>query len=282
MITRKFKFCSWNIQGFNSRQLGNKFEDKEFLECFLDIDFVGLTETHMHTEVLEKMNIPGFIRLHFLNEKKNTKSNNAPGGVAVFVKEDLENFFELVKTDNKDVIWVRMKREKTGEDKDVYIVTCYLNPSKSAAADRKTTKLAEEIIYFQQKGEIFILGDLNAKTGNIDDGITPDKTDELFDLVLDDPPPKRNSEDDSVNARGNELLDTCRSLDLNIVNGRKTGDPFGKFTCFKWNGNSVVDYLITSSSVFKKKQFLNWENFYYGYLTIVPFILQQNFVALCL
>ena len=89
-----------------------------------------------------------------------------------------------------------MKREKTGEDKDVYIATCYLHPSKSAATDRKINKLAEEIISFQQKGEIFILGDLNAKTGNIDDGITPDKTDELFDLVLDDPPPKRNSEDD--------------------------------------------------------------------------------------
>ena len=156
------------------------------------------------------------------------------------------------------------EKEKTGEDKDVYIATCYLNPSKSAAADSKITKLAEEIISFQQKGEIFILGDLNAKTGNIDDGIIPDKTDELFDLVLDDPPPKRNSEDDSVNARGNELLDTCRSLDRNIVNGRKTGDPFGKLTCFKWNGNSVVDYLITSSSVFKNissfevGEFLPW------------------------
>ena len=44
----------------------------------------------------------------------------------------------------------------------------------------------------------------------------------------------------------------CKSLDLNIVNGRKTGDPFGSYTCFKWNGNSVVDYLITSPPVFQK------------------------------
>ena len=56
----------------------------------------------------------------------------------------------------------------------------------------------------------------------------------------------------------------CKSLDLNIVNGRKTGDLFGKYTCLKWNGNSVVDYLLTSSSIFqnvssfKVGQFLPW------------------------
>ena len=32
--------------------------------------------------------------------------------------------------------------------------------------------------------------------------------------------------------------------------GRKTGDPFGNFTCFKWNGNSVLDYVISSDSIF--------------------------------
>ena len=44
----------------------------------------------------------------------------------------------------------------------------------------------------------------------------------------------------------------CKSLDLNVVNGRKTGDPFGDFTCMKYNGNSVVDYLITSPCIFEK------------------------------
>ena len=228
------------------------------------MDFIGLTETHMHAEVLDKMNIPGYSRLHFINESKNKKSNTAPRGIAVFVKENLSELFQLVKTENKDVIWVRMRKEKTGEDKDVYIGTSYLNPSKAADTDKKITKLTEDIIYFQKKGDVMIVGDLNAKTGILDDTISPDKSDELFDLLLDEPPPKRNSEDDAVNPRGNELLDMCRSLDLNIINGRKTGDPFGKYTCFKWNGNSVVDYLITSSSVFKKistfevGEFLPW------------------------
>ncbi len=264
MINKKLKFCTWNIQGHNSRQIGNKFEDGEFLKCYKDVDFIGLTETHMHTEALDKMNIPGYSRLHFINEIKNAKSNTAPRGIAVFAKENISEFFQLVKTENKDVIWVRMRKEKTGEDKDVYIGTCCLNPSKAAQTDKKIIKLTGEMIYFQKKGDVMIMGDLNAKTGILDDTIAPDKSDELFDLLLDEPPPKRNSQDDAVNPGGNDLLDMCRSLDLNIVNGRKTGDVFGKYTCFKWNGNSVVDYLITSSSVFQKNsifevgEFLPW------------------------
>ena len=148
--------------------------------------------------------------------------------------------------------------------RDIYIGTCYLNSSNAVETDKKITKLTEEIINFQQKGDVMIMGDLNAKTGNLDDTISPDKSDELFDLIINEPPPKRNSQDNAINSRGNDLLDMCRSLDLNIINGRKTGDLFDKYTCFKWNGNSLVDYLITSSSVLKKisifevGEFLPW------------------------
>ncbi len=264
MITGKLNFCSWNIQGYNSRQIGNKFEDAEFVKTFKNYDFIGVTETHSHTEVIDKMSILGYSRLHYINEPKNAKSNTAPGGIAVFVKDDVKDIFHVIKTDNRDVIWVGMRKEKTGEERDIYVGTCYLNPSKSVTTDRKMTKLMEDIIYFQQRGEVAILGDLNAKTGSLEDTISPDKSDELFELVLAEPPPKRNSQDNSVNPRGNDLLDMCKSLDLNIVNGRKTGDLFGNYTCFKWNGNSVVDYLVASPSVFKNVstfevgEFLPW------------------------
>ena len=37
------------------------------------MDFVGLIETHMHTEILDKMNIPGF---HGLDTKNKQKMRN--------------------------------------------------------------------------------------------------------------------------------------------------------------------------------------------------------------
>ena len=81
------------------------------------------------------------------------------------------------------------------------------------------------------------------------DTIQPDKSDENFHIVNNDTPPNRNSMHKSVNKRGLELLDMCKSLGLYILNGRKIGDPFGAFTSFQTNGNSVVDYLITSDAL---------------------------------
>ena len=63
MLTNRLNICSWNIKGYNSREIGNKFHDKEFLKFFEEIDFIGLTETHIHEEILDRMNIPG---LNFL------------------------------------------------------------------------------------------------------------------------------------------------------------------------------------------------------------------------
>ena len=152
---------------------------------------------------------------------------------------------------NDDAIWVKMKKEISGESKDIFIGTCYLNPSQAKGTDKKVSRLAEDIITLQDKGEVIIIGDLNARTGNLDDTITPDKSDEKFDLCFSNPPPKRNSRDIEKNQRGIDLIELCKSVDLQIANGRKTGDIFGDFTCIQYNGNSVVDYLITSPAISK-------------------------------
>ena len=257
MITNTLKFCSWNIQGYFSRLLGNKFEDKDFLDTFKDIDVVGLTETHVHDGVLDQMNIPGFHRLKVKNQPKNEKSNKASKGIAVFVRENKRNLFSPVMMDDEDAIWIKIKKELSGEKRDIFISTCYLNPPTVRNPDHKVSKLAESVGSMQEKGEVIIQGDLNARTGNIEDTILPDKSDEIFEIEIDDPPPKRNSQDHKVDPRGQELLDMCKSLNLTIANGRKTGDPFGEFTCIKYNGSSVVDYLITSPSVYEKVSSMN-------------------------
>ena len=264
MISKLIRFCSWNIQGYNSRSIGNKFEDKEFLKIFEDVDFIGITETHMHTEILDKMNIPGFHRVHTQNQLKNKKSNTASKGIAVFVRETMKDIFTLVKMGNDDAIWVKMKKERSGESRDIFIGTCYLNPSTSQKTDQKMSRLSEDIISLRDRGEVVIIGDLNARTGKLEDTISPDKSDELFDISFSPPPLKRNSRDNETNRRGLDLLELCKSVDLRIVNGRKTGDPFGDFTCIKHNGNSMVDYLITSPASFENipcfnvGEFLPW------------------------
>ena len=252
MITSTLRICTWNIHGYYSRTIGNKFEDKEFIETFNDVDIIGITETHSHEEVNNEINIPGFHTLKTKNELKNKRSNTAPKGIAVFVKEDKKKLFSLVMMDNEDAIWIKVKKEISGEEQDIFIGTCYLNPSRGHQNDQKITRLAEDVCKLQEKGVVIVQGDLNARTGGLEDTVAPDKSDEMFEIEFDKPPPNRNSRDDKVDHRGQELLEMCKSLDINILNGRKTGDPFGDYTCIKYNGNSVVDYVIASPKVFEK------------------------------
>lgn len=39
---------------------------------------------------------------------------------------------------------------------------------------------------------------------------------------------------------------------MKIINGRTLGDLTGNFTCYKRNGNSVVDYVIRSENLLNK------------------------------
>ena len=108
----------------------------------------------------------------------------------------------------------------------------------------------QDIIRFKnQGGEVIVLVDLNTRTSNYKDFIEPDKHDSL-----DDCPqtlPLRNSFDKAVDGKGREVLEICKSLDLSTINGRKLGDMFGNIS-FQWNGSSVVDYAITSQSLFQR------------------------------
>ena len=67
-----------------------------------------------------------------------------------------------------------------------------------------------------------------------------------------DPHLPRASCDFGSNRFGDHLLDLCKSSNFRVVNGRLYGDKdIGKFTCMTYNGESVVDYLVTSQVNFQ-------------------------------
>ena len=121
MLTKFLKLCSWNIKGYTSRDIGNKFLDQDFLKTFEEADFIGISETNIHNEILDRMNIPGFQLLDYKNQNKNLKSGTAPGGIAVFIREACKNLFERVKLENENIIWIKVKKEVSGR-KRIYIL----------------------------------------------------------------------------------------------------------------------------------------------------------------
>ena len=251
-LTLKFTF--WNIEGFNSKIIGNKLTDSDFLLEVHKADIIGLCETHMHDEVINKLHIPGFVPLHYKNRQKNIRSNTSSGGIAIFAKEYLQKMLQPIHTENQDIIWLKISKQCSNLPKDIYLGTMYFSPLKGEIRNcDKIKNLSEEIINFRREGvDIILQGDFNARTANCTDFVQPDKFDPM-DLNLQIEQfhiHPRNSKDKKVDGRGKELLDLCKSLDLNILNGRKTGDIFGDFTSFQWNGNGIVDYLITSQNLY--------------------------------
>ena len=94
------------------------------------------------------------------------------------------------------------------------------------------------------------------------DYIIPDKFDPSSNLANTKSPLPRNSEDKvPSDNRGKEVLDLCKSLGFVILNGRKIGDSFGKYTCFQWNGSSVVDYVIVCQTLYNDISFLKIRKF---------------------
>ena len=90
------------------------------------------------------------------------------------------------------------------------------------------------------------MGDFNARKGKYSDSVCHEGNN----IIVNDQseysycPIRRNSYDNELNSHGKRLLDTCRSADLKIINGRVSGDTLGRATFHGRNEISVVDYAI--------------------------------------
>ena len=119
------KYCFWNIRGYNSRIIGNKLIHKDFLDNIENCDIVGIAETHIHADVLNKLSIPGFERINYIIRNANAKGKGS-GGVAVFCKLHLTKYVTPVSKGNNDVAWVKIDKSLCG--KDIFLGTVISAP----------------------------------------------------------------------------------------------------------------------------------------------------------
>ena len=256
----KIKICYWNIHGTKSKIIPDKLSDREFLEKLENSDIVALSEPHTHDTDIA---IPGYKLMHQKIREKKHKGPKISGGLAIFAKDYLFNSVHVIPNTNENSIWIKLKHKSCKNNEEFYLGTFYLSPDITRNKDKKANNrnkikidlfetLNEEINRFKNKGTILVQGDLNARTGQNEDFLRHDKFDEDFGFENHYNLPTRNSQDFTANTRGNELLDFCKANDYVIVNGRKIGDIFGKYTSHQWNGSSVVDYLITSNTDYNK------------------------------
>ena len=125
-------------------------------------------------------------------------------------------------------------------------------------------QIERETFQYQTKGEIIIMGDINARTGINPDFIANDNHDHLpleIPYTLDAPVKQRQSQDKTLDDRGKHLLELCIGGQLRILNGRKVGDLMGYHTSYQYNGSSTVDYGICSLSLFNDIPHFKVHNF---------------------
>ena len=159
---------------------------------------------------------------------------------------------------------VRISGKLIEENRDIILVNVYDSPENSSykvkqiksGTYRPTMDSLREFLANIQDGTPYLVaGDFNARTG---ERCEPEQHGEdLFDALCDgtyytsshNTDLQRNSQDPTVNERGRILLDLTREANLKILNGSTIGDVLGKFTCLRYNGNSVIDYMLVENSI---------------------------------
>ena len=127
-------------------------------------------------------------------------------------------------------------------------------------SDEIFSNIEKDITFYSRNGDCIILvGDFNARASNKPDFIDTSMNDKNFEII--DAPQDvqsvsintgRNNYDSHSNKHGDRILDICKTCNLRILNGRKSGDTFGKPTFYSHDGSSsCIDYIIISDEFFQ-------------------------------
>ena len=223
---------------------------EDFVSLITKNDIICLVESW--TTKKSPIELDGYRTLvHSFRRVVNRRAKRAGGEVIIYIKDELFKGVKLVKNAQDCIVWLKLVKIYFGLEKDIYLGIAKIlheNSPIHALYDVDLFQtLEEDIFFFSEKGDVFLTGDLNCRSGNKRDfiEILNGRSDET--LSTSSIPIPRVSQDKTVNRFGELLLDVYKSTDVRIVNGRLHNDAqVGSFTCMIANGERLVDYLLTS------------------------------------
>ena len=253
-------------------------------ECFLpdiadsvinDINFIAKCWNCDHDKELT-----GF--QHFYENGFKTpgvKTGRASGGLLLYVRNNISKYVKILKK-TPYCIWVEVDKVLfTNLEQNLIVCGQYIPPINSKYYNQNSLdSLNSDIDNFcDNTTPLILVGDLNARTGNLPDNLDVDSDFDNADLQ----PTEfieRNNCDGIITNQGKNLLNILTGKDLRILNGRTTGDNFGNFTTFKNGSTSVNDYGIVSGNILNKIEnfFVLPQSFYSDHSGIVLTIKNKN------
>ena len=249
---------SWNVNGLG------KFRNNVYVKQYLNkFDVIGLLETwsNFNSEFdnfLEQYTHFDNVRSRHYNAIRNS------GGVSVFIRDHLitSGFVKRIFNDFKDCIILFIKSSIYTNMKDLIMYFAYVATEGSRiyntlCENNGILLLESNLLLIKEQYPncyLYLAGDFNARTKDLNDFILSDSLKYLYNCEVDydedlfDLP--RQNRDREVNRYGLSLIDLCCTHNVHIVNGRFVDDCNGNFTCIANAGHSVVDYHIVSSELF--------------------------------
>ena len=243
------KVGSLNIEG----AVGVKYNTPEIQKLIHNHDIICFLESWLGPHDACP-NIDGYIAFRS-ERKKHRKAKRNSGGILVYCKQEISGGISKISTSHSDIMWLKLDRSYFGLDQDIYMCMAYIIPETSPHRDDFDIfeELNKDIEIYSSRGYVALLGDLNSRVGTKIEqhyGVNPDNSG--ADLARPLAVPPRYSEDKHVNSNGRKLLQLLTNHDLLIANGRTCGDLSGKYTCRKYNGDSVNDMFVTHRDFLEK------------------------------
>lgn len=258
----------WNVDDIIKR-VDNEPISKLTFESFSNLlfrhDILCLVETKCGPE--DTLNIPGY-EVVMNCRKKTPRAPKHFGGIAFAVKSHLKDGVEIFRNfGSTEIMWAKFDKNYFNLERDMYVGTVYVSPVSGAfckTSDNIIEILEGDVAKYKPKGDIFICGDINARTGELVDFIVMDENFEDLGLNLGDNLTfrKRRNMDVELPAASNHgpaLLEFCKATGVQIMNGRTFGDFEGNVTCYSHGGAkpSLIDYILTDNHSIIKMMYVN-------------------------
>jgi len=232
-----------------------KYDVSDFVKQY---DIFFLSEIWIREKSDFTLQVKGY-KAFVVPRQNQSRLGRPAGGVALLIKEDIMKYVKKVYTDKPEMIFLLLSGPLLRLEKDILMCFAYIPPEHSTYYNNFNEKngiqLLEstllDVMSTHRDTHILVAGDLNSRTGNLQDFITNDNVrftnfDDFY--PADGFDTKRSSLDTETNTFGETLLDLCCAMSIHMLNGRYD-DQNGEFTCLPSVGKSVVDYILMDSEL---------------------------------
>ena len=167
----------WNIHGIFSyvnKVKICKLGDPEFKDYIKSLDILCLQETHVGPSETQSLTVEGFRIIPF--HRKKSENNRFFGGSMLLIRKELMRGIKIIDSYGGDVIWLKLKKEFFGLEKDLLFCFAYVPPSTSPYTKtlgyEPLDKIEEDISRFKIDNNFILADDFNAKTNTVSDFVS--------------------------------------------------------------------------------------------------------------